>query len=211
LGPASRSARHRGAWSGLPRPEAEFTGVGFLFFQGLPTQNRVLATTLEAGQSAYRRHTLAVALHGKLKDMNAPLDDSRCVLCGINSANSSEHVPPRSFFEPPYPENLITVPACDACNHGSHLDDDYLLGFLVSLDTPGASPTLDRVRERGTRGLHRPGFPGLRNRDDQRRLEFARQTLRRAISHEMSMVGPLPGEEPRSLARAYTRALVRGA
>ena len=96
--------------------------------------------------------------------MNAALGDRRCVLCSVNAADSAEHIPPRSFFEPPYPEDLITVPACGPCNHGSHLDDDYLLAFLVSLDTPGASPTLERVRDRVTRGLHRPAFPGLRNR-----------------------------------------------
>lgn len=62
------------------------------------------------------------------------------------------------------PENLITVPACGPCNQGSHLNDDYLLAFLVSLDTPGASPTLEHVRERVTRGLHRPEYPGLRDR-----------------------------------------------
>ena len=95
--------------------------------------------------------------------MNAALGDGRCVLCSIRPANTVEHLPPRSFFEPPRPQ-LITVPACRECNHGSHLDDDYLLAFLVSLDTPGASPILDHVRERVTRGLHRPGYPGLRDR-----------------------------------------------
>jgi hypothetical protein len=55
--------------------------------------------------------------------------ESRCVLCGVNAATTREHVPPESFFERPYPDNLITVPACASCNQGSHLDDDYLLAF----------------------------------------------------------------------------------
>jgi hypothetical protein len=88
----------------------------------------------------------------------------RCVLCNVREADSVEHVPPESFFEAPYPENLITVPACTPCNRGSHLDDDYLLAYLVSLDLAGASPTLERVRVRVTRGLRRPAFPGLRMR-----------------------------------------------
>ena len=87
----------------------------------------------------------------------------------VSSAVSAEQTPPstcrpRSFFQPPYPDNLITVPSCSQCNHGSHLDDDYVLGYLVSLDMPGASPTLELVRDRVKRGLHRPGFPGLRRR-----------------------------------------------
>jgi hypothetical protein len=94
-----------------------------------------------------------------------------CVLCSIRQRASVEHVPPRSFFERPYPDNLITVPACLECNHGSHLDDDYVLAYLVSLDMPGASPTLDLVRERVKRGLHRPDFPYLRRRL-QRAVEF---------------------------------------
>jgi hypothetical protein len=88
----------------------------------------------------------------------------RCVLCGIREAESVEHVPPRSFFEPPYPDNLITVPSCNPCNQGSQSDDDYLLAYLVSLDIPDASPTLDRVRARVKRGLQRPQFPGLKMR-----------------------------------------------
>lgn len=87
-----------------------------------------------------------------------------CVLCSSRKAESAEHIPPRSFFEPPYPENLITVPSCLPCNHGSHLEDEYVLAYLVSLNMSGASQTLDLARERVRRGLHRPEFPGLRRR-----------------------------------------------
>jgi hypothetical protein len=104
--------------------------------------------------------------------MSAASAHRRCILCSINLADTQEHVPPESFFEQPYPPNLITVPACTECNHGSHLDDEYLLAYLVSLDMPGASPTLDLVRQRITRGLHRPQFPGLRRRL-QRAIEFS--------------------------------------
>jgi hypothetical protein len=91
-------------------------------------------------------------------------ENELCVLCSINPVGSVEHVPPRSFSETPYPNNLITAPSCARCNQGSHLDDDYLLAFLVSLDTPGAAPTLDLVRARVTRGMHRPALPGPRRR-----------------------------------------------
>ena len=87
--------------------------------------------------------------------------ESRCVLCGVNAATTREHVPPESFFERPYPDNLITVPACASCNQGSHLDDDYLLAFLVSRDHSGTPAVLDNVRDRVYRGLRRPDRPGL--------------------------------------------------
>jgi hypothetical protein len=89
------------------------------------------------------------------------MTDQRCVLCGINPATSREHVPPESFFESPYPLNLITVPSCSHCNQGSHLDDDYFLAFLVSRDHPGTPSILESVRDRVYRGLRRPDRPGL--------------------------------------------------
>jgi hypothetical protein len=85
----------------------------------------------------------------------------RCVLCGINAATSREHVPAESFYEPPYPPNLITVPACEPCNHGSHLDDDYFLAFLVGRDHPGTPNVLESVRDRVYGKLRRPDHPGL--------------------------------------------------
>jgi hypothetical protein len=89
------------------------------------------------------------------------MTQDRCVLCGVNAATSREHVPAESFFERPYPPNLITVPACAPCNQGSHLDDDYFLAFLVSRDLPGGAAVLDSVRDRVYRGLRRPDRPGL--------------------------------------------------
>jgi hypothetical protein len=89
---------------------------------------------------------------------------NRCVLCGIRPATSREHIPPESFFERPYPPNLITVPACDPCNQGTQSDDDYVRAFFATLDHAGAVPTLDSVRNRVRRGLLRPEHPGLRVR-----------------------------------------------
>lgn len=132
-------------------------------------------------------------------------DKQRCVLCSINPADSAEHVPPRSFFGPPCPDNLITVPSCALCNHGSHLDDDYLLAFLVSLDTPGASPTLDLVRARVTRSMHRPAFPGLRRRL-QEAVEF-RYLRDPATGTGIANVGIRP--EPDRLTRVLQKQ-VRG-
>jgi hypothetical protein len=87
-----------------------------------------------------------------------------CTLCGIRPATTSEHIPPESFFEPPYPANLITVPACAECNNGSERDDEYVRTFLAALDTPNGTPTLERIRERVNKRLGRPEYPGLRRR-----------------------------------------------
>jgi hypothetical protein len=88
----------------------------------------------------------------------------KCALCGAAPATTREHIPPESFFERPYPENLITVPSCEACNLGTQRDDEYALSYLVSRDFPGGSPTLEKVRDRVHRSLSRPQRPGLRQR-----------------------------------------------
>lgn len=57
-----------------------------------------------------------------------------CVLCGVNHADLTavEHVPPRAIFTRPIPNNanLITVPACGKCNHGSSKDDQEFKACL---------------------------------------------------------------------------------
>lgn len=54
---------------------------------------------------------------------------SSCLYCGAN-ANSREHVPPISVFKKPYPQNLITVPACQCCNNSYSQDERYLFQLL---------------------------------------------------------------------------------
>src|ERR1700689_4523238 len=88
----------------------------------------------------------------------------RCVLCGAAIATTREHIPPESFFHAPYPANLITVPACESCNLGTERDDAYALSFFCSLEYPGGSPTLERIRDRVRVKLNRQGYLGLLRR-----------------------------------------------
>jgi len=62
-----------------------------------------------------------------------------CVLCGNQPATTREHVPPHSIFPKPKPADLITVPACSKCNHGTSREDEKFRTYLslhVGLDTP---------------------------------------------------------------------------
>lgn len=45
-------------------------------------------------------------------------------MCG-GVATTRDHIPPRGLFPAPRPHNLVTVPACEKCNHGSSLHDEY--------------------------------------------------------------------------------------
>ena len=133
-------------------------------------------------------------------------------------ADSVEHVPPRSFFRHPTP-HLITLPSCTRCNRGSHLDDDYLLAFLVSLDVPGTRrhstacgsasladctdrrPRLCRHRRRrGRRPVRRRLNPAVHifAKVDTRRCAFDRGHRPRGVARplpvspwNMTVVGPL--------------------
>lgn len=54
-----------------------------------------------------------------------------CVYCAKNPGVTDDHVPPKSFFPQPRPSNLITVPACNKCNSGAAMDEDYFLATFM--------------------------------------------------------------------------------
>ena len=56
-----------------------------------------------------------------------------CYLCGSTADLTNDHVPPKSFFPPPRPKNLITVRCCKKCNHAYSLDDEAILIWLTSV------------------------------------------------------------------------------
>lgn len=55
-----------------------------------------------------------------------------CIYCG-ESAKTREHVPSKAFLVEPYPENLLTIPACFKCNNGFSDDEKYVSCFLIIL------------------------------------------------------------------------------
>jgi|WetSurMetagenome_2_1015567.scaffolds.fasta_scaffold08215_6 hypothetical protein len=59
---------------------------------------------------------------------------SSCLYCGAES-NTVEHVPPRSFLEKPFPNNLVTVDACLSCNQGFSKDEEYAIALLAQIGT----------------------------------------------------------------------------
>ena len=71
-------------------------------------------------------------------------------MCG-RLAETRDHIPPQAIFSNPKPTNLITVPACKRCNHGSTLDDEYFRWFVTtsSSDMPKAQKlVLERILKR---------------------------------------------------------------
>jgi hypothetical protein len=79
-----------------------------------------------------------------------------CALCGIRPATTREHVPAQQLWDPPRPNDLITVPACELCNKGTQKDDDYFRATLSLINEPTPSAALERVRPTVTRSFARP-------------------------------------------------------
>jgi hypothetical protein len=48
-----------------------------------------------------------------------------CIYCGSREDLTFDHIPPKLFLASPYPNNLITVPACLPCNQSFQKDDEY--------------------------------------------------------------------------------------
>lgn len=85
-----------------------------------------------------------------------------CALCGVRPATTVEHIPAKSLFAQPRPNDLITVPACAPCNNGSQTDDDYFRKTLALIAEPEPSIALERIRPAVTRGFGRVQERGLR-------------------------------------------------
>ncbi|HEY4951691.1 MAG TPA: hypothetical protein VIH88_15250 [Candidatus Acidoferrales bacterium] len=67
-----------------------------------------------------------------------------CIYCGGNT-ESWDHVPSRVLLDEPCPENLPVVLACDACNRGYSLDEQYF-ACLVECARTGSVETAQRPK-----------------------------------------------------------------
>lgn len=71
-----------------------------------------------------------------------------CYLCGVNEANSDDHVPPKTLFPTDSPNKGYKLPACSKCNNLLHLDEEYLRDrFTIA----GHNRTARLVFHQGTR------------------------------------------------------------
>jgi len=95
-----------------------------------------------------------------------------CALCGIRPASTREHVPSKSLFPQPRPEDLITVPACADCNQGTQKSDEYFRKTLALIVEPEPSAALEQIRPTVTRAFARPEEAGL-FREFAERFQFA--------------------------------------
>lgn len=53
-----------------------------------------------------------------------------CCYCGIRKATTKDHIPPKSIFNKPRPNDLITVPCCFECNNQASKYDEKFKTYL---------------------------------------------------------------------------------
>ena len=76
-----------------------------------------------------------------------------CVYCGAPAPVTRDHIPPKCLFPKPRPADLITVPACEQCNHSFAADDEYFRAAMVAPATDQKEAA--HVWEETLRGLRR--------------------------------------------------------
>jgi hypothetical protein len=75
-----------------------------------------------------------------------------CILCGEHTRLTREHSPPRAAFSTPYPDNLITVPACRQCNEATSTLD-FGFGVFLAFNCGHASEEGERLWNDRREGL----------------------------------------------------------
>lgn len=72
-----------------------------------------------------------------------PFADDRlinnCIFCGA-TADTRDHIPSRILLDSPYPENLPVVGACEICNQGFSIDEQYLVCLLECILAGSTEP-----------------------------------------------------------------------
>jgi len=86
-----------------------------------------------------------------------------CAYCRTAGALTKDHIPPKSLFRTPRPQNTITVPACSTCNSAFALDDDYFCLHLSARVETGSDPAARDASARAVKNLARKEATGFRN------------------------------------------------
>lgn len=135
-----------------------------------------------------------------------------CALCGKARRVTREHVPPKNLFLPPRPGNTITVPVCELCNHGYHLDDEYFRVFVAALAEPRTRLwRLWKERVVGSSFARSGGLKGRLNADHALLLGRHRQEPLRTPAGDLVTDDLLPRLQPFDASRvnAVVEKIVR--
>lgn len=140
-----------------------------------------------------------------------------CAYCGAEDRElTDDHVPPKLMLEEPFPDNLVTVPACLECNQRFQKDDEYtrtvialdfraadnsaaqsrLPKILRSFGRPQSQRFASYIRSqlRPTDLVDSKGQPlGIRAEVDRARIDATGERIARGLYFSLTN-GPVPSE-----------------
>lgn len=85
-----------------------------------------------------------------------------CIFCGQERFLTKDHIPPKSLFPRPRPNNLITVCSCEDCNLGTGKDDEYFRLMTTIREDALNHPEANRILEVISRSFERVEHNNLR-------------------------------------------------
>jgi len=107
-----------------------------------PHNNRLQRTALRAAAEPERSATKS-SVGADMNPQHYLFVDDRalgvCVFCG-GVPDTRDHVPSKVFVDDPLPDHLPIVEACEACNQGFSLDEEYLACFLEAVLAGSTDP-----------------------------------------------------------------------
>ena len=88
--------------------------------------------------------------------MSAKQKRELCVNCRSPEDLTRDHIPPKSFFPKPRPNNLITVPCCRTCHKEFTENDEYLRNYLIFSPQCRGHAAARQLQENGLLSLQDP-------------------------------------------------------
>lgn len=80
-----------------------------------------------------------------------------CVFCGAENPETKDHIPPKSLFAKPYPNDMITVPCCEVCRSGWSDDDEYFRTILLTSENMDFDSRVLSALSSVYRSVRKPG------------------------------------------------------
>jgi hypothetical protein len=87
-----------------------------------------------------------------------------CVFCGLQKSCDRHHVPAKSLFSRPLPNDLKTVDACQECHASLKKDEDWFRFAIAARWDAGKHSVAQEVVDAAVRGLADEKRRGLRKR-----------------------------------------------
>ena len=90
------------------------------------------------------------------------MPNKECAYCEDgDGSETDDHVPPKTIFPKPRPNDLITVPSCAECNTGDSKDDEYFRLTMASRGEANDNESAKKVIASAIRGLNRKQAAGF--------------------------------------------------